>query len=119
MLVKYIGQKQRCTVMLPIGCKSHSAWERGGSKVVSFSKGDPYPLPDADAMRLVRADKNFELVTREADVVEASGDRGGEAVTAEADVHAGLVHAEPLDGTEFAEAIEAAPVPKRRGRPKK
>lgn len=118
MLVKYVGPKKRITMMLPFGVRSHSEWERAGSKAVSFAQGEPYPMPDMEAMRLVRADQNFELVARDADVV------------GEADVHEGLVdvdtglaglakEVEALDGTEFAEAIEAAPVAKRRGRPKK
>lgn len=117
MLVKYIGQKQRSTVWLPIGTKSHSEWERAGSKALSFAKGEPTQVPDSEAMKLIRLDpQNFDLVTREAEVVEA-------------DVHEGLVEdghiglaglakeVEALDGTEFAEAIEAEPV-KRRGRKK-
>ncbi len=109
MLVKYIGSKKLATLWLPIGEQSHGAWERNGSKVAKFTPGSSVELPDADAMKLVRKDPNFQLVTHEADIVEP-------------DVHGGLVEHEdsaiaanaPLDGTEFAQAIEAEPVKKHR-----
>lgn len=108
MLVRYKGQKEKCPVRLPIGVKSLGEWTRHGSKTVWFQP--TANLTEQDALALVRLDpQNFELVVREAEIVEP-------------DVHEGLVEpveaCQALDGTEFAEAMAGEPK-KKRGRPKK
>lgn len=103
MLVRYVGQKKKCPVRLPIGVKALGEWVRHGSKTVWFEP--TADLTEQDALALVAMDpKNFEIA----------------AVEPEADVHSGLVEAcKALNGTEFAQAMADEPAPKKRGRPKK